>query len=93
MEILKRGSLTFYIKEEAVIVGINDFQFIAYTVYALQNRKPFYDFKQAILRSKENEYNTVVKGMNLGRKYGLKAVSSRKPKEKVEIKNENNIPR
>lgn len=84
MKILKRGDLTYYIKDEAVIVGINNFQFIAYTVYPLQNRKPFYDFKQKLLDSDENEYNTVVEEMNLGRRFGLKAVSSRKPKNEVE---------
>ena len=84
MNILNRGRLTYYIKNEAVIVGINNFQFIAYTVYALQNRKPFYDFRRTLLNSNENEYNTIVEEMKLGRKYGLKAVSSRKPK--IEVK-------
>lgn len=84
MIVLKRGGLTYYVKDESVIVGINDFQYIAYTVYALQNRKPFYDFKRTLLDSRENEYNTVVEEMNLGRRFGLRAVSSRKPKDEVE---------
>lgn len=84
MIVIKRGDLTYYVKEESVIVGISDFQYIAYTVYSLQNRKPFYDFRATILNSKEHEYTTIVEEMKLGQKFGLKAVSSRKPKEKVE---------
>lgn len=81
MIILKRGKITYYIKDEAVIVGISDFQYIAYTVYALQNRKPFYDFKKALLKSTEDEYTTQLEQISLGLKYGLRSVSTRKPKE------------
>lgn len=79
MIILKRGHLTYYIKEEAVIVGINNFQYIAYTVYPLQNRKPFYDFRRTLIKSEEHEYATVPEQIGLGMKYGLKAVASNKP--------------
>lgn len=86
MIILKRGKLTYYIKDEAVIVGINDFQHIAYTVYPLQNRKPFYDFRRTLIKSEEHEYRTVPEQIALGQKYGLRAVSSNKPKEANEDK-------
>lgn len=80
MDILRRGEITYYIKEEAVIVKVNNFQYIAYTVYPLQNRKPFYDFKKSLLGSRENEYNTVIEQIKLAKLYGLKAVASSKPK-------------
>ena len=35
MEIVKRGNIVYYIKQDAVIVGINNFQYLAYTVYPL----------------------------------------------------------
>lgn len=80
MKIVKRGNITYYIKTEAVIVGINDFQHIAYTIYALQNRKPFYDFRREIINSGQGDFTTVTDIIELGQKYGLKAVGSQKPK-------------
>lgn len=77
----KRGNITYYIKDEAVIVGIRDFQYIAYTVYPLQNRKPFYDFRKTILKSNEDEYDNAVELILLAQKYNLKGVASHKPLE------------
>lgn len=81
MAILKRGRLTYYIKEEAIIVGVNNFQFTGYTVYSLQNRKPFYDFREAIMNSKEDEYDDVFKLISLALKHNLRGVSSHRPTE------------
>lgn len=92
MIILKRGKITYYVKDETVIVNINDFQFLAYTVYTLQNRKPFYDFRKTLLRSNENEYGTVVEQIKLGESFGLKAVASHKPSE-TELNQKTNISR
>ena len=79
--IIKRGRLTYYIKHEAIIVGVSDFQFTAYTVYPLQNRKPFYDFRDAIINSKEDEYDDIVKLISLALKHKLRSVASHKPQE------------
>lgn len=79
MTILKRGSITYYVKDEVVVVGIGTLQYLAYTVYPLQNRKPFYDFRRAILKSNEDEYATPSALIALGRKYNLKGVASHKP--------------
>ncbi len=84
MVTIQRGKILYYVKDEVVVVGINALQYIAYTVYPLQNRKPFYDFRKAILNSDESQYGTIVEHIQLAKRYGLKAVSSRKPKE-VEI--------
>ena len=80
MKILRRGKLTYYVKKEAVIVGISEFQHIAYTIYPLQNRKPFYDFRRKILNSKEDEYGNILDQIALAQKYGLKASAATKPK-------------
>ncbi len=90
MIILKRGDMVYYIKDEAIIAGFLDFQYVAYTVYALQNRKPFYDFKKAILNSKKDEYTSQIELMRLGLKFKLRSSSTQKPKEAY---NENNIRR
>lgn len=81
MQILKRGKIVYYIKDESIIVGINNLQYIAYTVYMLQNRKPFYDLKRTLEKSNENEYDTVIEQIKLGQRFGLRAVSSSRPSE------------
>ncbi len=81
MKIVKRGKITYYVKDEAVIAEINSLQYVAYTVYALQNRKPFYDFRKAILRSEENEYNSAVEMIRLAQKYNLRGTASHRPTE------------
>lgn len=81
MIILRRGKITYYVKNEAVIVGISDFQFIAYTVYPLQNRKPFYDFRRELLQSKPDQYDSVIEQIKLGQRFGLIATASHKPSE------------
>lgn len=82
MIILRRGKITYYVKDEAVIVSIGGFQYIAYTVYPLQNRKPFYDFRRTLLNSKPTEYTNIVEQIKLGERYGLIAVASHQPSRK-----------
>jgi len=81
MSIIKRGPLIYYIKRESVIIGISHFQYTAYTVYPLQNRKPFYDFRTAIIESQENEYDTAYKLIGLALRFNLKGVASHRPTE------------
>lgn len=79
MIIVNKGKITYYVKDEAIVAGINGFQYIAYTVYPLQNRKPFYDFRRSIIKSDEDEYDTPAKLIVLAQKYNLKGVASNKP--------------
>lgn len=83
MVIVRRGKIIYYVKDESVIVEIGNFQWLAYTVYPLQNRKPFYDFRRTILKSNEDEYGSVLDLLKLGKKHNLKAVASSKPKEAI----------
>lgn len=80
METIKRGNITYYIKDESIIVSINNFQHIAFTVYSLQNRKPFYDFRKSIQRSEENELTKAADILLLAQKFNLRGVASSKPK-------------
>ena len=79
MLILHRGKITYYIKNEAVIVGINDFQFLSYSVYALQNRTPFYEFKRTLENSQSHELATASEVLRLGRKHRLKGFATARP--------------
>lgn len=81
MQIVKRGKITYYVKKEAIIVSNNDFQFTAYTVYTLQNRTPFNDFKAKILESREGEYDNIIDLIVLARKYNLRGVASHRPSQ------------
>jgi hypothetical protein len=78
---VNRGRITYYIKDESVIAAINNLQYLAFTVYPLQNRTPFYNFRKKLLKSKENEYDTPLELMKLSMKHNLKAVAGTKPKE------------
>ena len=78
---LKRGGIIYYIKDESVIAGISGFQYIAYTVYPLQNRKPFYDFRKTIMKSQDTEFNSPTELIILAQKFNLKGVASHKPIE------------
>lgn len=79
MIIIDRGTITYYIKEESVIVNVNNMQFLSYSVYPLQNRKPFYDFKRAILNSAEDQLGTASEVLQLGRRHRLKGFATAKP--------------
>lgn len=79
MIIIKRDRITFYIKDESVIVSNNDFQFTSYNVYALQNRNPFYQFKDAILDSKPPQFNNIIDVVSLGAKFGIYGTGTAKP--------------
>ena len=80
MEIIKRGKITYYIKKESIIASINDFQHIAFTVYPLQNRKPFYDFRNSIKSSAQNELTQPSDIIVLAQKYNLRGVATSRPK-------------
>jgi hypothetical protein len=76
---IKRGGIIYYIKDESVIACVGGFQYIAYTVYPLQNRKPFYDFRKAIMKSQDTDYSTPTELIILAQKFKLKGVASHKP--------------
>jgi hypothetical protein len=81
MQIVKRGKITYYVKNEAIIVSINDFQFTPYTDYPLQNRKPFNDFRRKILKSKEDEFDNTIDLIVLAQKHNLRGVASHRPSQ------------
>lgn len=92
MKIIKRGCIIYYIKDEAVVAGINSMQYIGYNVYPLQNRKPFYDFRKAILHSAEHELGSPVELIRLAQVYKLIGAAAHKPNIE-QANNENSIPR
>lgn len=80
MIIIKRDKVTFYIKDENVIVSNNDIQHTAYSVYALQNRGAFHQFRDTILNSKPSEFTKIVEVVGLSSRCGIYGEPARKPK-------------
>lgn len=77
--IVKRGKITYILYHEKVIVGIGDTQWISYNQYDNWNRQGITLFRNAILQSKENEYDNPVDQMSLAVRCGIKGASTRKP--------------
>lgn len=70
MIVVKRGTNTFYVKEES-ITWENGINLSSFNVYALQNRKRFKDIKKAILESSKDELLTMDDVIALSMKIGL----------------------
>ena len=78
-EELKRGKVTYYITDNAVVVSLGGGQYISYNVYNTQKRSAFGDFKKKIKASKPDQYGTVIDQMDLAQKCKLVGSGVRKP--------------
>ena len=79
MTIIKRGRITFYIKEEVIIVSNNDFQYLSYSVYSTQSRKNFTDFRDTILKSKKDKFNKIYEVVELSNQFSVYGSGASKP--------------
>lgn len=79
-KIIKRGSLTYILHDEKVIVGVAN-QWISYNQYDNWNRQGITQFRNKIKHSKENEYATPSDLMSLAYECGIKGAGTQKPKE------------
>jgi hypothetical protein len=79
-KIIKRGKMTYYLSENAVVVGISKYQFISYNIYNSPSRSNLVDFRKRIANSKEDQYNSVTEQINLAQKCNLIGTGTQKPK-------------
>ena len=79
--IIKRGSLTYLLYDEKVIVGVGLNQWVSYNQYDNWNRQGITQFRRAILKSKDTEYATPSDQMTLAVQCGIKGSGTQKPKE------------
>lgn len=79
-QIIRRGKITYYISESAVVVGIGLNQYVSYNIYNSPSRSSLGDFKKRIIASKENQYDNVVDQIDLARKCNLIGTGTIKPK-------------
>ena len=78
-EELKRGKVTYYITDNAVVVSVGGGQYISYNVYNTPSRSSVGDFKKKLRASKPDQYATVYDQMDLAQKCKLIGSGVRKP--------------
>ena len=78
--IIKRGSITYYLYNEKVLVNVGGHQWVSYNQYDNWNRQGITLFRQTILKSKEDEYNNATEQMSLAVQCGIRGTSARAPK-------------
>lgn len=79
--ILTRGKIVYYLYAEKVIVSVGGGQWVSYNQYDNWNRQGITQYKNILLKSKENEYDSPVEQMSLAVQCGIKGSSTAKPKE------------
>lgn len=77
--IINRGKITYILYPEKVIVGIGMDQWVSYNQYDNWNRQGITLFRQAILKSKENQYDNPADQMTLAIHCGIRGTSTREP--------------
>lgn len=77
--VIKRGRITYILYPEKVIVGIGDTQWISYNQYDNWNRQGITQFRNAIVKSKPNEYDNVIDQMTLAVECGIRGTGTTRP--------------
>lgn len=78
-ETIKRGKLTYYLTDSAVIVDVGGGQYTSYNIYNSPSRSGLGDFKKKLRASKPDEYGTAWEQMALARQFNLIGNGTRKP--------------
>lgn len=79
--IIRKKKLIYLLKSDSVTVYVGFGQWVSYNYYNNWNRQGITQFKQAILKSKKDEYDSAVDQMSLAYECGIKGVGTIKPKE------------
>ena len=79
MIVIKRGRVTFFIKDDSVVVSNGDFQYSSYNTYMLANKGQFQKFKDTILNSQAPEFSSIVDVVELSSQFEVYGYSTSKP--------------
>lgn len=79
MIIIKRGRVTFYIKDDSVVVSNGGFQYSSYSTFGLTNKGQFQNFKDTILNSEPPAFSNIVEVVELSGQCQVYGFSTRKP--------------
>lgn len=80
-KIIRRKKMTYVLYPEKVIVGVGDRQWISYNQYDNWNRQGITSFRQAILKSGDDEYDNPIDQITLAMQCGIKGAGTQTPKE------------
>ncbi len=84
MRVIQKNNFNYYFKEESVIVEIMGGgrlgnTYLSFNCYQLHSRQKFKQFKQVLIDSGPNEYNSVNDIYGLAREYEIRASNGYKP--------------
>ena len=79
MIVIIRGRITYYIKDDSVVVATGTFQYTSYNTFALANKGQFATFKDTILNSQAPAFSSVVDVVELSSQCEVYGFSTRKP--------------
>lgn len=82
--IIKKNKLIYILKQDSVVVGVGFNQWVSYDKYNNPNKNGITNFKNVILKSKLNEYDTATDQMSLAYNCKIRGVRVKKPKEIIE---------
>lgn len=80
-KIITRGSMTYVLYPEKVVVGMGLGQWVSYNQYDNWNRQGITLFRNKILTSKEDEYSNPAEQMGLASRCSIVGTGTSKPKE------------
>lgn len=72
--------MTYYLSDNAVVVGVGSHQFVSYNIYNSPSRSNLAEFKKRLIASREDQYDNVVDQIDLARKCNLIGSGTQKPK-------------
>lgn len=79
-QIIHRGKITYYLSDNAVVVGVGGHQFISYNIYNSPSRSNLAEYKKRLIASREDQYDNVVDQVDLARKCNLIGSGTTRPK-------------
>lgn len=82
--IIRKNKLIYVLRSESVTVYVGFNQWVSYNQYNNWNRKGITMFKQKILKSKKDEYDTATDQMSLAHECEIIGVGTVKP-EGIEV--------
>lgn len=79
-QIIHRGKITYYLSDNAVVVGVGGHQFISYNIYNSPSRSNLAEYKKRLIASRKDQYDNVVDQVDLARKCNLIGSGTTRPK-------------
>lgn len=81
MKIIKKSKVVYVIYDDRIVCGTSGNQWTSYNPLENWNRAGITAFINAIIKSKEDEYNTAADFMTLAHQCGIRGIGTQKPKD------------